>query len=163
MIEWLGISHLFELSGTEALAGFLTPLAICAAFFAGFLTFYVFDYFIFERVQLYTCDVIHERLGFEMIRGGIMVYGWLYILPLWGMAAYPDPGFATPWREVWLIGAPALFLVGWGIALRPPLQLSGRGLLLLLHRPRILLRQPVGLDLLRLHRRPVHFTPTPGR
>ena len=32
MIEWLGIGHLFELSGTEALAGFLTPLAICAAF-----------------------------------------------------------------------------------------------------------------------------------
>ena len=33
MIEWLGIGHLFELSGAEALAGLLTPLAICAAFF----------------------------------------------------------------------------------------------------------------------------------
>ena len=33
MIEWLGIEHLFELSGTEAIAGFLTPLAIFAAFF----------------------------------------------------------------------------------------------------------------------------------
>ena len=33
MIEWLGIEHLFELSGTEAIAGFLTPLAIFAVFF----------------------------------------------------------------------------------------------------------------------------------
>ena len=33
MTEWLGISHLFQLSTTEAIAGFLTPLAIFAAFF----------------------------------------------------------------------------------------------------------------------------------
>ena len=26
MIEWLGIEHLFELSGTEAVWGFFTPL-----------------------------------------------------------------------------------------------------------------------------------------
>ena len=84
--------------------------------YAGFLTFFVLDYFIFERVHLYTYDLIHERLGFKMIWGGLIVYGWLYFLPLWGMAVYPDPGFSTPWREVWLVGAPVLFLVGWGIA-----------------------------------------------
>ena len=84
--------------------------------FAGFLTFYVLDYFIFERVQLYTYDVIHEHLGFKLIWGGLIVYGWLYILPLWGLAVYPDPGFSSPWRLVWLIGTPALFLIGWGIA-----------------------------------------------
>ena len=33
MIEWLGIEHLFELTGAEAVAGFFTPLAIFAAFF----------------------------------------------------------------------------------------------------------------------------------
>ena len=33
MIEWLGIGHLFELSGAEAIAGFFTPLAIFALFF----------------------------------------------------------------------------------------------------------------------------------
>ena len=33
MIEWLGIGHLFELSQTEAIAGFFTPLAIFAVFF----------------------------------------------------------------------------------------------------------------------------------
>ena len=32
MIEWLGIEHLFELSTTEAVLGFFTPLAIFAAF-----------------------------------------------------------------------------------------------------------------------------------
>ena len=59
--------------------------------YAAFLTFYVLDYFIFERVQLDTYDLIHEHLGFKLIWGGIVIYGWLYILPLWGMAAYPDP------------------------------------------------------------------------
>ena len=33
MIEWLGIEHLFELSPTEAIAGFFTPLIIFAVFF----------------------------------------------------------------------------------------------------------------------------------
>ncbi len=32
MLEWLGIDHLFELSRTEAIAGFFTPLAIFAVF-----------------------------------------------------------------------------------------------------------------------------------
>ena len=32
MIEWLGIEHLFELSGAEAIAGFFTPLAVFAVF-----------------------------------------------------------------------------------------------------------------------------------
>ena len=103
-----GAAYHYELFGAASNPGVFL--------YAGFLTFYVFDYFIFERVQLYTYDVIHERLGFKMIWGGIMVYGWLYIMPLWGMAVYPDPGFAAPWRQLWLVGAPALFLVGWGIA-----------------------------------------------
>ena len=84
--------------------------------YAAFLTFYVADYFVFERVQPYTYDVIHERLGFKMLWGGLMVYGWLYILPLWGMAVYPDPGFSSAWTYFWLIGSAALFLFGWGIA-----------------------------------------------
>ncbi len=55
--------------------------------FAAFLTFYVLDYFILERVQLYTYDLIHEKLGLKLLWGGLVVYGWLYILPLGGMAA----------------------------------------------------------------------------
>ena len=84
--------------------------------YAAFYTFYILDYFIFERVQLYTYDLIHERLGFKMFWGGLVVYGWLFILPLWGMAAYPSPGFSSGWTYVWLIGTPVLFLFGWGIS-----------------------------------------------
>ena len=50
------------------------------------------DHFIFKRVQLYTYDLIHENLGFKLFWGGLVVYGWLFILPLWGMAAHPPPG-----------------------------------------------------------------------
>lgn len=33
MTQWLGIGHLFELSRTEAILGFFTPLAVFAVFF----------------------------------------------------------------------------------------------------------------------------------
>ena len=33
MIEWLGIGHLFELTRTEAILGFFTPLIVYAVFF----------------------------------------------------------------------------------------------------------------------------------
>ena len=83
--------------------------------FAAFMTFYILDYFIFERVQLYTYDLIHEKLGFKMFWGALIVYGWLYTLPLWGMAVHPHPGFSTAWTNVWLIGSVALFFLGWTI------------------------------------------------
>ena len=84
--------------------------------FAAFFMFYILDYFIFEHVQLYTYDLIHEKMGFKLFWGGLIVYGWLYILPLWGLAAYPSPGFSTEWTYVWLIGTAALFLLGWSIS-----------------------------------------------
>ena len=90
--------------------------------YAAFFTFYILDYFIFERVQLYTYDLIHEKLGFMLIWGGLVVYGWMFILPLWGMAAHPDPGFSTGWTYVWLIGTAALFLLGWSISRGANLQ-----------------------------------------
>ena len=90
--------------------------------YAAFFTFYVLDYFIFERVQLYTYDLIHERLGFMLFWGGLVVYGWLFILPLWGMAAHPAPGFSTGWSYVWLIGTATLFLFGWCISRGANLQ-----------------------------------------
>ena len=68
--------------------------------YAVFLTWYVVDYFIFERVQLYTYDVIHENLGFKMFWGGLMVFGWVFILPLWGMAAHQSPGLPPFWSNV---------------------------------------------------------------
>ncbi|MCY3625727.1 MAG: DUF1295 domain-containing protein [Candidatus Dadabacteria bacterium] len=84
--------------------------------YAAFYTYYILDYFIFERVQLYTYDLIHEGIGFKMFWGGLVVYGWLFILPLWGMAAYPSPGFSSGWTYFWLVGTTALFLFGWGIS-----------------------------------------------
>ena len=90
--------------------------------YAAFFTFYVLDYFIFERVQLYTYDLIHEGVGFKLFWGGLVVYGWLFILPLWGMAAHPDPGFSMGWTYVWLIGAGSLFLLGWSISRGANLQ-----------------------------------------
>ena len=84
--------------------------------YAAIFTFYVFDDHMFERVRLYTYDLLHERMGFKMFWGDNICYGWLYILPLYGMAAYPSPGFSTAWTYVWIIGVSALFLVGWGIA-----------------------------------------------
>ena len=90
--------------------------------YAALVTFYILDYFVFERVQLYTYDLIHEGLGFKLFWGGLIVYGWLFVLPLWGMAAYPDPGFSPAWTNVWLIGTTALFLFGWGISRGANLQ-----------------------------------------
>ena len=90
--------------------------------FAAFLTLYVLDYYIFERTQLYTYDVIHENLGFKMLWGGAIVFGWLYIVPLWGMAAHPDPGFSPGWKYFWLIGTVALWLAAWVITRGASLQ-----------------------------------------
>ena len=90
--------------------------------YAAFFTFYILDYFIFERVQLYTYDLIHERLGFMLFWGGLVVYGWMFILPLWGMAAHPDPGFSPALTSVWLGGTVMLFLVGWGMSRGASLQ-----------------------------------------
>ncbi len=84
--------------------------------YTAFFTLYIFDYFIFERVQLYTYDLIHEKLGFKLIWGGLVIYGWLYILPLWGMAVYPNPDFPAAWTYVWLIGTGLLLVFGWSIS-----------------------------------------------
>ena len=83
--------------------------------YSAFWAFYIVDYFIWERVQLYTFDVIHEKVGFKLFWGGMVVYGWLFILPLWGLAAKPDPGFSSGWTYLWLIGAALVYLVGWTI------------------------------------------------
>ena len=90
--------------------------------YAAIFTFYVLDYFVFERVQLYTYDLIHENVGFKLFWGGLIVYGWMFILPLWGMAVYPDPGFSPVWTNAWLVGVAALFLFGWCISRGANLQ-----------------------------------------
>ena len=109
-----GAAYHYELFGEDSNPGVFL--------YAAFFTFYILDYFIFERVQLYTYDLIHEKLGFMLFWGGLVVYGWLFILPLWGMSAYPDPGFSPAWTYAWLIGTAALFLFGWSISRGANLQ-----------------------------------------
>ena len=109
-----GVAYHYDRFGENANPGIVL--------YAAFFTFYVFDYFIFERVQLYTYDLIHEGMGFKMFWGGLVVYGWMFILPLWGMAAHPDPGFSSGWTYLWLIGSGALFLLGWSISRGASLQ-----------------------------------------
>ncbi|MXZ76398.1 MAG: DUF1295 domain-containing protein [Gemmatimonadetes bacterium] len=109
-----GAVYHYELFGEKANPGVIL--------YAAFFTFYIMDYMVFERVQLYTYDLIHENVGFKLIWGCLVVYGWLFILPLWGLAAYPNPGFSPAWTNVWLIGATALFLFGWGISRGANLQ-----------------------------------------
>ena len=109
-----GAVYHYELFGEHANPGVIL--------YAAFFTFYIMDYMVFERVQLYTYDLIHENVGFKLIWGCLVVYGWLFILPLWGMAAHPNPGFSPVWTNVWLIGTTALFLFGWGISRGANLQ-----------------------------------------
>ncbi|MYD40188.1 MAG: ergosterol biosynthesis protein [Acidimicrobiia bacterium] len=109
-----GAAYHYELFGDDSNPGVFL--------YAAFFSFYIMDYFVFERVQLYTYDLIHENLGFKLLWGGLIVYGWLYILPLWGMAVHPGPGFSGLWRYVWLIGTPVLFLGGWAIGRGANLQ-----------------------------------------
>ncbi|MDE0409240.1 MAG: DUF1295 domain-containing protein, partial [Alphaproteobacteria bacterium] len=109
-----GAAYHYERFGADANPGVFL--------YAALFTFYVLDYFVFERVQLYTYDLIHEKLGFKLLWGGLIVYGWLFALPLWGMAALPDPGFPPAWANAWLIGTAALFLFGWSISRGANLQ-----------------------------------------
>ena len=83
---------------------------------------FVADYFVFERVQLYTFDIIEERLGFKLIVGCIVVYPCLYPIGLWGTAGLPAPDIDPSLEPLWLGGAAAVFLLGWVITRGANLQ-----------------------------------------
>ncbi len=90
--------------------------------YAALNSFYVFDYFVFERVQLYTYDLIHEKYGLKLIWGAPFVWGWMFLPPLWGLAPFEDPGISGALMYFWLIGSGALFLIGWAISRGANLQ-----------------------------------------
>ena len=83
---------------------------------------FVADYFVFERVQLYTFDIIEERLGFKLIFGCIVVYPCVYPIALWATAHLPAPDIDPSWNPLWLGGAAAVFLAGWVITRGANLQ-----------------------------------------
>lgn len=89
---------------------------------AAMWVWFVADYFLFERVQLFTFDIIEEGVGFKLIVGCIVVYPCLYPVVLWGTAGLPAPNIEAPLNVLWLGGAAVVFLVGWVITRGANLQ-----------------------------------------
>lgn len=79
-------------------------LASCAM-----LTWFCFDYLIFEKVHLWTYDFIAERVGFKLGFGCLTFYPYFYAVGLWFTAALPNPGRPI----LWTLLSGALFLFGW--------------------------------------------------
>jgi delta14-sterol reductase len=75
----------------------------------GMLTWFCFEYLIFERVHLWTYDFIAERVGFKLGFGCLAFYPYFYAVALWFTAPLPDPGLPA-WLTI-LFGV--LFLCGW--------------------------------------------------
>ncbi|MEX1308002.1 MAG: hypothetical protein AB1Z19_05710 [Eubacteriales bacterium] len=73
------------------------------------LTWFCFDYLIFEKIHLWTYDFIAERIGFKLGFGCLAFYPYFYTVSLWFTAHLPDPGFSM--RRIILFAA--LFLFGW--------------------------------------------------
>lgn len=80
-------------------------------FFAGcaMLTWFCFDYLMFEKIHLWTYDFIAERVGFKLGFGCLAFYPCFYAVSFWFTAHLPDPGHPT-WVTI-LFGG--LFLFGW--------------------------------------------------
>ncbi len=73
------------------------------------ITWFCFDYLIFEKVHLWTYDFIAERVGFKLGFGCLAFYPYFYSVSLWFTAHLPSPGHPA-WLTI-LFGA--LFLFGW--------------------------------------------------
>ena len=89
---------------------------------AAMWVWFVADHFLFERVQLYTFDIIEEGVGFKLIVGCIVVYPCLYPVVLWGTAGLPAPDIDPQLDVLWLGGAAVVFLLGWVITRGANLQ-----------------------------------------
>lgn len=73
------------------------------------LTWFCFEYLIFEKVHLWTYDFIAERVGFKLGFGCLAFYPFFYSVSLWFTSQRPDPG-----HPAWLTTLfAALFLCGW--------------------------------------------------
>ncbi len=88
-----------------------TAASVNVGFLVGcaMLTWFCFDYLIFEKIHLWTYDFIAERVGFKLGFGCLTFYPYFYAVALWFTASLPGPGY-----PVWLICLfCVLFLVGW--------------------------------------------------
>ena len=73
------------------------------------LTWFCFDYLIFERVHLWTYDFIAERVGFKLGFGCLAFYPYFYAIPLWFTADLPAPGIPAWLTTLFAV----IFLGGW--------------------------------------------------
>ena len=86
--------------------------------YVAMLTWFVCDYLIFERVHLYTYDLVAERVGFKLVWGCLCWYPYFYVVGLWAVAEAPNPHAPT-----WLLVLSALlFLTGWSLSRGSNLQ-----------------------------------------
>ena len=83
-------------------AGFLIGCAM--------LTWFCFDYLIFEKIHLWTYDFIAERIGFKLGFGCLAFYPYFYSVSLWFTAHLPNPGYTTGCLILFCV----FFLLGWG-------------------------------------------------
>ncbi len=73
------------------------------------LTWFCFDYLIFEKIHLWTYDFIAERIGFKLGFGCLAFYPYFYCVSLWFTAHLPNPGHSTGV----IVPFGAVFLFGW--------------------------------------------------
>jgi protein-S-isoprenylcysteine O-methyltransferase Ste14 len=101
----------FHIANVESInPGFLLGCAM--------LTWFCFDYLIFERVHLWTYDFIAERVGFKLGFGCLAFYPYFYCVTLWFTADLPNPGHPA-WLTI-LFGV--IFLCGWVLTRGPNMQ-----------------------------------------
>lgn len=73
------------------------------------LTWFCFEYLIFEKIHLWTYDFIAERVGFKLGFGCLAFYPYFYSVALWFTAHLPNPGHPVLLTVIFGI----LFLCGW--------------------------------------------------
>ena len=76
---------------------------------AALFLWFVAEYLVFERVHLYTYDLVAERVGFKLGWGCFTFYPYFYAVGLWAVADLPDPRSPT-WL---LVLSAAVFFAGW--------------------------------------------------
>ena len=80
--------------------------------YVAMLSWFVCDYLVFERVHLYTYDLVAERVGFKLVGGCLCWYPYFYVVGLWTVADLPNPH-----SPIWLLVLSVLvFLAGWTLA-----------------------------------------------
>ena len=73
---------------------------------------FILDYMTFERVHLYTYDLVAERVGFKLTFGCLTFYPYFYAIGLWAVANRPPATMSTPLLTICAV----VFLAGWTLA-----------------------------------------------